>query len=168
MIARWLVRRVAQCVAVSTLWPLASGCSACGQQASEGAGDAAPDADQAGKVTEETLTRVVLSHGDSIEDCIRSYASGAPAEPVTLDLIMTLGGEGAVVSTHLAPQSLESSEAGRCLLRIAWAMRFPAPGRTLRFSIPLTVTAGGDAAIDPPSPASPPRSPRPSPGSGSI
>jgi hypothetical protein len=93
------------------------------------------------ETSEEAITRTFTSRQEQIEDCIQLYTHGVPTEPVTLNILFALAQDGTVRSARLSPLYLEHTEAGRCFLEVARAIRFPASRTRVRFSVPITLSS---------------------------
>jgi TonB family protein len=83
------------------------------------------------------LTRAFAARRKDVERCFTQHSaslSGAPRIYVEFEVASS----GAVSSARLDPEAVETSELGRCVLKVAEATRFEPQPAALRFRIPLT------------------------------
>lgn len=73
----------------------------------------------------------------AVQSCFSSAASGIDGTP-ELSIRFTIAEDGAVKTAAISPSSVAATSLGTCLLGIARATQFPALGKSLSFSIPIT------------------------------
>jgi hypothetical protein len=118
--------------------PAAPEASASGTQSGAPAKEAVSAAQPAKKPEGvNALTRAFAGRRRDVERCFTQHSaalSGAPRIYVAFEVASS----GAVSAAHLDPEAVETSELGRCLLKVAEATRFEPQSAALRFRIPLT------------------------------
>ncbi len=76
-------------------------------------------------------------HGSEFVRCFHQHA---PGDEVRLKLITSISGDGKVTAVKLDPDALASTAFGRCALKVASAIRYPAHNKpTINFAQPLTL-----------------------------
>lgn len=99
---------------------------------------ASPRADSpAKKVPLSTrLSRAFARQEPRLDRCFNANAEKIVGAP-KLVVRFRIGKSGRVISAKLEPATVAATSLGECLLRVAKATDFPAPGRALSFSIPI-------------------------------
>jgi TonB family protein len=83
------------------------------------------------------LTRAFAARRQEVERCFTEHSAGLEGAPrIYVEFEISIA--GTVSAARLDPDSVESSELGRCLLSAAKATRFEPQSAELRFRIPLT------------------------------
>src|SRR5690606_22613546 len=78
------------------------------------------------------LTRAFSVRRREIEACFTAHSAAVPEAP-RLNVDFEIAVDGRVSRAHLEPSRVESTELGRCVLRVAEKTRFPRQQSTLRF-----------------------------------
>jgi len=73
----------------------------------------------------------------AVQRCFSQAASGISGAP-QVTVHFGIGADGAVRSATIAPAAIANTALGACLLSVAQGTKFPALGKNLNFSIPIT------------------------------
>ncbi len=85
----------------------------------------------------ERVTAAFGRRQSAVQSCFSQAASGVSGTP-QISLRFKIDGAGSVQSTSLSPGSVSGTALGSCLLNVARSTQFPALGKSLNFSIPIT------------------------------
>lgn len=85
----------------------------------------------------ERVTAAFGARQGAVQGCFSQAASGISGAPqVTVQF--SIGPDGAIKSARIAPVAIANTSLGGCLVAVARGTKFPALGKNLNFSIPIT------------------------------
>jgi eukaryotic-like serine/threonine-protein kinase len=116
--------------APATSAPLAPAASSVGSSAPR----AVPDEDA---IQTANLSAALQRQQGRIQSCFESHVADLKGSP-RVTIRFELDGAGKVEQTSLEPAGLSQHPLGACLLGVARATPFPAPGRPVSFRVPIT------------------------------
>lgn len=85
----------------------------------------------------ERVTAAFGARQSAVQRCFSQAASGISGAP-QVTVHFAIGADGAVRSATIAPAAIANTALGSCLLSVAQGTTFPALGKNLNFSIPIT------------------------------
>lgn len=88
------------------------------------------------------ITAAFRAHEAAVQTCFRASTSNIAGAP-GVSVRFRIGPTGRVDSASIAPPSVGRTALGSCLVNVARGTRFPALGRELTFSIPITAQVVG-------------------------
>lgn len=83
------------------------------------------------------LTQALHARQGQIQSCFERHVREVAGTP-EIALRCQLDADGKVLKASLAPETLEATPLGQCLLEVARGTKFPAPGRPLSLRLPIT------------------------------
>ena len=83
------------------------------------------------------LTNAFAKRQGAVQSCFSQQAGSVEGAP-RVSVRFSLGPDGQVDSATLSPSAVATTALGQCLLRTARATQFPALGKSVAFSIPIT------------------------------
>ncbi len=95
----------------------------------------------------QRLTAAFASRQGAVQNCFSQQAGELEGSP-QVSVRFQLGSNGEVQSATLVPPSLAQTALGRCLLSVARETQFPALGKSVAFSIPITARVRSNEAGD--------------------
>jgi hypothetical protein len=99
--------------------------------------DAAPPQPDGSADPAARLTRALYERQGRIQACFEEHVQQVAGTP-EIALKCQLDADGAVLKVRLEPRRLESTPLGQCLLVVARETDFPAPGKALTLTLPIT------------------------------
>jgi len=91
----------------------------------------------AGQPDTTVLSRTVQRRGGAIQGCFQQHVESLGGTP-QVTIRFSIDASGNVTNAGLSPGSLMGTPLGGCLLGVAKSIRFPAQGKAMSFSVPIT------------------------------
>lgn len=85
----------------------------------------------------ERLTSAFAGQQGAVQACFSQNADGLEGSP-QISVHFKVAGQGSIQAATLSPAALGSTALGKCVLGVAKKTRFPALGKDVSFSIPIT------------------------------
>ncbi len=95
------------------------------------------DAPASGQTDTAALSRTVQQRGGAIQGCFQQHVESLGGTP-QVSIRFSIDPSGNVTNASVSPASLMGTPLGGCLVGVAKSIKFPAQGKPMTFSIPIT------------------------------